>query len=233
MTLNVQPLFGLPSRPWPAFRPVNDQVRGGSSTSHFSVSQRSHSAVFSGNLDTSTLGGAGFASQCTTFHPRLSFPSPPFDGLALVVKRPYTLPPNQPTSFVISIKNDKPELREDGRRESVVSYEFAFDLAALPVGDEVEVRAEWGDFHATYRGREDKEAKPLDPASIYELSWMCRSNFDQQKGKFALEILRLGIIRSTKADSIWTSIWRWITLGGLWSRIARWWRGDRGIRLPD
>ncbi|KAL8293749.1 hypothetical protein RQP46_000450 [Phenoliferia psychrophenolica] len=250
----IQPLFGLPSRPWPTFRPINDQVRGGSSTSAFTPSPLTQTAIFDGHLDTKTLGGAGFASQCATFHPRLSFPSPPSRGLALTLVRPASFPSGQPTSFVISLKNERPELREDGRRESVMSYEWQFDLRELPEGI-VEIEAAWKDFKPTYRGREDKEAADFDPKSLYEyaaglrglvgwrlnppprnrLSFMCRSNFDTQSGDFKLEIVSLGIVTGPASTTAWggwaAAGWQYLT--GVWTSWARWWRGDRGLRLPD
>lgn len=117
--------------------------------------------------DTKTLGGAGFASQCTTFHPRLCFPSPPSRGLYLTLRRPPAIPDSQPTSFVLSLKNDEPEDRENGRRGSVMHYEWSFDVRAQAEGV-FTIEAEWKDFKGTFRGREDKEAPNLDPTSIYE-----------------------------------------------------------------
>jgi len=85
------------------------------------------------------------------------------------------------------LKNTKPPTRPDGRRESVISYEFEFDVEDLArktacdmtsdeekkVGGEkgnreVEVSAEWSEFKATYRGRPKEDAPPLDPSDIYE-----------------------------------------------------------------
>jgi hypothetical protein len=51
------------------------------------------------------------------------------------------------------------------------------------------------DFHPVYRGKEippsDPRYKPFDPTAIYELSFMCRSNFGEQAGEFELFILGL------------------------------------------
>lgn len=52
----------------------------------------------------------------------------------------------------------------------MVNYEMAFDLNDL-VGEkerQVEIVAEWKDFEPTYRGKPDKEAKPLDSTKIHE-----------------------------------------------------------------
>lgn len=52
----------------------------------------------------------------------------------------------------------------------MLNYEFAFDLRDMLEEKEKdhEIVAEWKDFKATYRGREDNEAPPLDPKRIEE-----------------------------------------------------------------
>lgn len=176
-------LYGL-GHAWPKFNPVNDTIRGGRSESHFATSNPSF-ATFSGVLDITALGGAGFASQSTTFAPdRLSLPAGAYSGLSLSLSLPSTRyddeekPDSTPTNYVLVLKNTKPETRPDGRRESVTSYEFAFDTKDVltqeksATGHRVVVRvdAEWNAFEATYRGRPQKDAPPLDPSCIYELS---------------------------------------------------------------
>lgn len=176
LTASLQTLFGTASHPWPSFRPVNDTLRGGSSTSFFlpSPSSSTHSTRFSGHLDTKTLGGAGFASQATTFSPSLSFSNKDYSGLTLTLVRPIKEPRvDQPTQFVLVIKNEIPEDREGGggRRESNLSYEFSFDTRELGMEgtSKVVLLAEWGSFVPTFRGREQKEAPPLDPTAIHEI----------------------------------------------------------------
>lgn len=120
--------------------------------------------------DISTLGGAGFASQSTTLKPTLSLSPRDFTGLAITLSVPSHISHGHPSAFVPTLKNDIPGRREDGRRESVLSYEMAFDLRQL-AGEkdrEVEIVADWKDFKATYRGKEDKEAKPLNSEKIEE-----------------------------------------------------------------
>lgn len=151
---------------------MNDTLRGGSSTSSFVLPTPSQPcARFSGHLDTKTLGGAGFASQCLTFTPPLCLTPELYDALTLSVLCPVGgVPSGEPSSFVLALKNDVPADRGEGRRESVLSYEFVFDLREMggKEGEEATLEARWGDFTATYRGREQKEAPPLDPSSIYE-----------------------------------------------------------------
>jgi len=88
---------------------------------------------------------------------------------------PPAVEPSQPTSFVITLKNDRPGRRPDGRRESVLSYEYKFDLRSWLNGDAglvekgrvVEVRIGWDEFVPTYRGREQK-GKEVEPGHIVE-----------------------------------------------------------------
>ncbi|GAA5932277.1 uncharacterized protein JCM15063_001177 [Sporobolomyces koalae] len=223
-------LYGL-SHPWPTFRAVNDTIRGGKSTSSLVVSPTSNLATFTGELDITALGGAGFASQSTTFDPtRLSLPRHSYSGLSLTIVLPHTLrdsrkekcDPVQPHKFVVVLKNTKPATRPDGRRESVLSYEFEFDVDHLVEHEwfqddkqrRVQVDAVWEQFVATYRGRPKQDAEPLDPASIYELSFMCRSSFGYQAGPFALDIVSVSAIRQqqrTSLERIWTRVMAWFS----------------------
>lgn len=89
-TMRIRPLFGN-HLPWNTtsvtWIPVDDRVRGGSSQSHFTiVNDTSFLARFSGELDTSTLGGAGFASRTTEWTDRdHTLNLGDFDGLLLDV----------------------------------------------------------------------------------------------------------------------------------------------------
>jgi hypothetical protein len=79
--------------PWcPAdWHPQNDSLRGGSSTSALTVVPHCNSAIFSGILDSKTLGGAGFASVRTTGEQRWDWRG--YDGLELRFKG-RALPPH-------------------------------------------------------------------------------------------------------------------------------------------
>ncbi|BGP44114.1 hypothetical protein JCM10449v2_008178 [Rhodotorula kratochvilovae] len=174
-------LFGG-SEPWPTFTAVNDTLRGGASTSLLTVDPVSNVATFSGNLDITALGGAGFASQSTVFPSRLSLPRAKHAGLLVTF-----LPPASPSSsigsapgpvtrFVLALKTSEPARRPDGRRESVTVYEYTFSSTEAPSDlDEEEkgarsvtLLARWGDFKPTYRGRPAPDAEALDPSRIYE-----------------------------------------------------------------
>ncbi|KAJ8291341.1 Cyclin-L2 [Rhodotorula toruloides] len=181
-------IIGGPA-PWPAFTAVNDSIRGGSSTSSFAVNHETNVATFAGHLDYTTLGGAGFASQSTTFEPsRLSLPRSTTSGLFLTFLPPLSPPSHKtPTKFTLNIKDSKPERRPDGRRESVTVYEFEVDVeeyrddglfdekvdADVEKGEgkarrSVTVLAKWDDFKPFYRGKPKEDAAPLDPSAIYE-----------------------------------------------------------------
>ncbi|GAA6035550.1 hypothetical protein JCM8097_000311 [Rhodosporidiobolus ruineniae] len=144
-------LYGGP-KPWPAFSPVNDTIRGGKSSSSFRVISeggRENVGRFEGTLDITALDGAGFASQSTTYpSPRLNFLPSKHCGLRLTFLRPppsafpseektlSVLPPVAPHVFTLALKNEEPGRREDGRRESVTVYEYDFDV--LKASEEAE-----------------------------------------------------------------------------------------------
>lgn len=139
-------------------------------------------------LDIKTLGGAGFASRCTTFTPALSLDKKEYSGL--VLRLPTLTSPfddshreksisskTNPTSFVLALKNEIPAPRSDAHlqtsekdlesgkpRMSVVSYEYAFDIAKC--GEELEMK--WEEFVPTFRGRKQEGVPPLDSRKITE-----------------------------------------------------------------
>ncbi|KAI5478132.1 hypothetical protein MNV49_005396 [Pseudohyphozyma bogoriensis] len=207
-------LFG-PSTGFPSFSAVDDRVRGGSSVSHWTVTDKETYATFHGHLDIKTLGGAGFASQSTSFSPPLSLSPKQYSGLSLLLRLPPSpTPKGQPTSFVLTLKNEVPGRRPDGRRESGVSYEYKFDVEELrskawterdvEKGSDVAVVLGWHEFVATYRGK-PTNAPQVDPTKIHELSFMCRSDFGKQDGDFSLDIVSLSSV--PKAKSVWAKGW--------------------------
>ena len=177
-----------------AFKEVSDTVRGGSSKCSMTIA--SGGIDFTGFLDTTTLGGAGFASQSYTKDEK-GFPGNPLDkekfsGLRLVIN---TIPPphiesaskGQPgggkgpvTKYVLNLKTELPKKRPDGRSESAIVYEAAFTAPDSANGNSSSIDTEWSDFKATFRGR-PAEAAPLDPSKVKEWSIMARSNFEVRK----------------------------------------------------
>lgn len=178
-------MFGL-DRGWGQWTAVDDRkvislvvtirVRGGKSQSHFNESDKL--AVFSGYLDTKTLGGAGFASQKTTI---LNEGKQPVDfgeysGIEISV-----IPRNNVRKYSLNLQSS---LANDQR-----SYKWSFEPQ-----ESIVYRIKWSDFEKNYRGRPDAEAPDMSPSELVSLSIMCQSFFGyQQEGPFelALECIKL------------------------------------------
>ncbi|CAN9223174.1 unnamed protein product [Alternaria alternata] len=84
----------------------DDRVRGGASQSYLTIT--GSSARFHGNLDITTLGGAGFASQRTTGEDR-TWDLSAYDG------------------YTLTLKDEILPLMPDGREQSTISYEYDFE----------------------------------------------------------------------------------------------------------
>ncbi|TKY86442.1 hypothetical protein EX895_004591 [Sporisorium graminicola] len=221
-----------PALPWRSddFVAVDDRVRGGTSHSHTAIVQfppySRGELVFSGFLDTLTLGGAGFASQASTTPFPVKLSKENFGGLRLVVrKQPSWQEPSPPsdgtvpgggkapvTSFVFEIKTEVPQTRPDGRRESVVVWEWSFTIPHDDDGGVPDARlnlqltnddfwvfdSTWADFKPKYRGRpvDPDKAGEFKPQETYEWSLMARSNFQAQSGSFVLQLHSLNALPS-------------------------------------
>lgn len=135
-------------------------MRGGSSVSHLSLISPERVA-FSGHLDTSTLGGAGFASQRTVGE--LSLDLSDYAGLLISVDHA------DDKKYTLTLKDTLPGRRDDGRDEAGVSWEFDFVAKRDAV-----VRVPWRDFRATYRGKDVKDPKPLDLGHVKRVGLMMR-----------------------------------------------------------
>lgn len=147
----------------------DDRVRGGSSQSYLDASPLSPTAVFYGNLDTKTLGGAGFASQRTTAESTWDLSN--FDGILLDIEK------TDGKKYTLTLKDEILPKRPDGREQSTVSWEYDFvtaDLTKHDRGEGGEIFVPWEDFVPTYRGREMKDAKPLDLKKVKRFSLMMR-----------------------------------------------------------
>ena len=180
----------------PSFRAVDDRVRGGSSQSHLTVSASGHTASFNGILDTTTLGGAGFASQVTLDGPTWDLSA--YEGLELIVGKELGKM-GSGERYVLVVKDTLEGDRGDGREKSGVSWEYIFHAQAGQA-----IMASWCEFKPTYRGREiDVPEGGLKTAEIKRIGFMMRSFFDAQSGPFNLPIRYLAAFKKAeKLDTL-------------------------------
>lgn len=188
------PLFGG-QRAWnkDEWTSNDDRVRGGSSRSSLTIAPTLDRVAFEGVLDTSTLGGAGFASQRTISTSKL-WDLSAFDGLELVLGR------GDGKRYTLNLKNEMPEKREDGRDKSTLEYAFSFNAPATT--EKYGVFVPWNSFEPYYRGRKQKNAKSLDTSSIRRFSIMIRSFFDKQEGEFSLRIFAILAIKMQRPRAL-------------------------------
>jgi hypothetical protein len=158
-------LLIIKPRPWSPkdWTDSDDRVRGGSSYSELTCDPSSPTAIFHGNLDTKTLGGAGFASQRTTGEDQ-DWDLSKYDGITLDTVK------SDGKKYTLILKDELLPKSPNGREQSTVSWEYDFK------GDQngAKVFVHWNDFKATYRGREKKDAKPLDLKHVKRISLMMR-----------------------------------------------------------
>ena len=150
-------------------------MRGGRSQSHLTVSdgdRAANRAEFSGHLDTSALGGAGFASQ-RTVDDLCCWDLSGYDALVLDIARADS------KRYTLVLKDTILPRRDDGREQSTISWEYDFVVAT---GDKVgyenagghTVVMPFAEFQSTYRGRPTPDAAPLDLANVKRISLMMR-----------------------------------------------------------
>lgn len=172
-----------PSRPWDAsqFTASDDRVRGGKSQSYLTVLKGPEAAVtqaeFSGNLDITALGGAGFASQRTADDVP-GWDVSGYDVLVLDVARADS------RKYTLTLKDEILPRRPDGRDQSTVSWEYDFvvkaggDTAATAgsgsTAGSTRLVIPFGNFQPTYRGKPKPDADPLDLKNVKRLSFMMR-----------------------------------------------------------
>ena len=166
----------------PAWTTIDDRVRGGSSISHLDALPN-NCARFYGHLDTSTLGGAGFASQ---FSPEDgSWDLSAYDGIELEFQE------DDGKVYTLILKDEEVAgKRDDGREKAGISWEVEFRCgqkkeAVKEGADGSEIRemgksvsttvwVPWEDFKATYRGKEKKDAGKLKPGEVRRVGIMMR-----------------------------------------------------------
>jgi len=114
-------------------------------------------------LDTTTLGGAGFASQTAT--PSEPWDLSSYDGIQVEVVK------GDGKKYTLIAKDEVPaEKREDGREKSSVNWEYDF-VAGV---DKSTIWVPWSSFKAVYRGVEKPDAAPLKIGEIQRIALMFR-----------------------------------------------------------
>ena len=142
---------------------MDDRVRGGSSVSYFEAVPN-NGALFSGNLDTTTLGGAGFASQ---FSQDLGdgWDLSGYTGILLNYDK------GDGKTYTIVIKDEpREEQRQDGREKAGLSWEVHFE--GKENGGQVSFN--WDDFTPVYRGKEQDNVRKIKIDKIYRFGLMIR-----------------------------------------------------------
>ncbi|MCJ1299781.1 hypothetical protein MMC08_002574 [Hypocenomyce scalaris] len=189
-------LFGGPT-PWstPTWTSTDDRVRGGSSTSHLTSyyppsDPNYEHVVFHGNLDTTTLGGAGFASQRTIDLPDRAWDLHAFDGIEL------ELAGGDGKVYTLILKDELEGDRGDGRIKSGINWEYEFKV----VKGAMRVWIPWESFKATYRGREKKNPGKLKTGEIKRVGLMMRSFFGEQEGRFNLVFKSICAIKKAEEE---------------------------------
>lgn len=131
--------------------------------SELTCGPHSPTAVFHGNLDTKTLGGAGFASQRTAGDDQ-KWDFSKYDGLVLDIVK------SDEKKYTLTLKDELLPKSSNGREQSTVSWEYDFKVDSG--GGKVFIH--WDEFQPTYRGREKKDATPLDLKHVKRISFMMR-----------------------------------------------------------
>lgn len=197
--------------------------------------------------DIDTLGGAGFASQRYRFGPRpLSLPPLQYRGITLKVQpdRPSisSSKPHRAEIFTLVLKTTLPTSPPSKPKNppspepASLSYEISFTPSSALSTQRFDL--DFDDFKAVYRGREvkrdDPRYQPLHTEEIYELSFMCRSDFAAQKGDFSVIVHSLEGWKKDKVakgergglvgvlSAIWVGLvaWVWSFFSGTEGRIA-------------
>jgi Complex I intermediate-associated protein 30 (CIA30) len=158
------------------WKTVDDRIRGGSSKSV--LEQKDDFVVFRGELDTKTLGGAGFASQVYYYDKSIDFTQ--FKGICVELGEF-----DDDKSLALNLFNHLPNDRGDGRNASGITHKAVFN----PVSGG-SVYLPFNDFKPTFRGKE-REGPPLDLAHIHGIGIMMQSFFNKQSGPFKISIRRI------------------------------------------
>ncbi|KZF26423.1 CIA30-domain-containing protein [Xylona heveae TC161] len=190
-------LFGG-ERPWNSsdWTASDDRVRGGNSHSYLDCS--ASSALFHGTLDIETLGGAGFASQRTTSTDK-TWDVSTYNGVLLEIDQA------DEKSYTFILKDNLlPQNPSNGREQATISYEYDFvpsQNQSHQTGSPTTIYIPWNKLKPTYRGKEKKDAEPINLKNIKRFSIMMRSFFGTQHGPFNLSIRSISAISLAKLDN--------------------------------
>lgn len=178
----------MPHRPWlpPPWTTTDDRVRGGASQSYLSALPDSR-AHFHGHLDTSTLGGAGFASQFSP--PQVtrieyddgeeeSWDLSGYDGIEVQAGK------GDGKVYTLILKDEEAAgKREDGREKAGINWEVDFEVGEEDAeggkqegdsGGVTRIWVPWKEFKATYRGKEKTDAGELKKGEVRRIGLMMR-----------------------------------------------------------
>lgn len=114
-----------------------------------------------------------------------------YDGLLLTIETSGCSETNAGTRddakrYLVTLKDEIPGRRDDGREQSGISWEAEFTSAAASVGrptligDDEHRHSQrlvflgWDEFKPTYRGRPKPDASPLDRSDIKRIGLMMR-----------------------------------------------------------
>lgn len=165
----------------------DDRVRGGSSQSYLDTS--SSTARFYGNLDITTLGGAGFASQRTSSD-TCTWDLSSYSGIHL------SLGKTDGKKYTLTVKDEiLPPDPSTGREQSTISWEYDFTDAGAEG-----LYVPWSMLKPTYRGKPKDDAPELKTDAVRRFSIMNRSFFGDQEGDFSLEIKSITAVCQSDED---------------------------------
>lgn len=105
--------------------------------------------------------------------------------------------------YVMTVKDQVPAKREDGREGSGVTWEWDFVVkeGGEGGGEEIDgakrITVDWDAFKPTFRGRVLKrgDVKPLDLGNVKRVGIMMRSFFAEQEGEFALCLESIAVVK--------------------------------------
>lgn len=162
------------------WKTADDRVRGGSSKSILEQENDGTGVVFRGELDTATLGGAGFASQAYYYQDSLDLSK--FKGICIDFGEF-----EDEKMLALNLFNHLPKDRGDGRNASGITYK-----AVIKPFSNGSVFVPFEDFKPTFRGKE-RDGPPLNLQAVYGIGIMMQSFFDKQHGPFKISINKISL----------------------------------------